>query len=109
MRDCKRKFEREYKIEKSEKINHERAKKLCRYRQTKGHLDKQCFEQMKNLEIFKNGRQKKWCSLHNSTSHANQECFQQKSGSKCTDSSTVGDGRNSEERKTYVVDSKTVN
>ena len=107
VRDCKRKLEREYKMKKSEKVNHEREKKWCKYHKTNCHSDKQCFQQMKKQEVFLNGRQKKWCSLHNSTTRSNQERFQQKSGSKCKDSSTV-DGRNSEEHETYVVDSTTV-
>ena len=62
---------------------------------------------MVRSEKFKNGRQEK-CSLHNSSSYSNQECFQQKSGSKCKDSFTVIDGKNSEEHETCVVDSRTV-
>ena len=108
VRDCKRKLEREYEIEKSEKFNHKREKKWCSYHQTNGHSDnKQCYQQMRKSENFKNGRQKKRCSLHKSTSHPNHDCFQPKSGSKCKNSSTVY-GRNSEGHETYVVDSTTV-
>ena len=35
-----------------------KEKKWCRYHQTNGHSDKQCFQQIKKLENFKNGRQK---------------------------------------------------
>ena len=94
VRDCKN-LEKEYEMEKSGKLNHEREKKWCSYHQTNSHSDKQCYQQMGKSEKFKNGSQKKWCSLRNSTSHSNQECFQQRSRSKCKDSSTV-DGRNSE-------------
>ena len=104
VRNCKIKLEREYEMEKSEKINHEKEKKWCRYHQTNSHSDKQCFQQVEKSKKFKDGRQKKLCSLHNSMSHSNQECFQQKNDSKCKESSTV-DGRNSKEHEAYVVDS----
>ena len=48
-------------------------------------------------------------SLHNSTSDSNEECLQQKNDSKCKDSPTVVDGKNSENHKTRVIDSTTVN
>ena len=86
-------MEREYEMEKSGKLNHEREKKSCSDHQTNRHSDKQCCQQMRKPEIFENGRQKKLCSLHNSTSHSNQEHFQQKNGRKCKNSSTVVDGR----------------
>ena len=85
-----------------------RGEKWCRYHKTNGHSDKQCFQRTEKSETLKIGRQKKWYSLHNSTSYSNQEYFQQKSGSKCKDSSTVVDSKNSEEHETYVVDSTTV-
>ena len=106
VRDCK-KLEKEYEMDKSEKLNHEREKKWCSYHQTNSHSDKQCYQQMGKLKKFKNGSHKKWYSLHNSTSHSNQECFQQRNSSKCKDSSTV-DGRNSEEHETFVVESTAV-
>ena len=59
VRDCKRKLNREYEMEKSGKFNRERNKKWCSYRQTNGHSDMQCFQQMGKSEKFKNRRQKK--------------------------------------------------
>ena len=50
----------------------------------------------------------KWCSLHNRISNLNEGCYQQKSGSKCKDSSTVVDGKNSETHEAYVVESTNV-
>ena len=108
VRDCKRKLEIEYEMEKLGKFNHEREKKWCRYHKTNGHSDKQCFQQMEKSETFKNRRQQKWCSLHNSTGHSNEECFQQKSGSKRMNSSTLVDGKNRRKHEAFVVDSTTV-
>ena len=45
VRDCK-KLEKEYEMEKSEKLNHEREKKWCSYHQTNSHSDKQCYQQV---------------------------------------------------------------
>ena len=106
VRDCQ-KLEREYEMEKSGKLNHEREKKWCIYHQINSHSDKQCYQPMGKSKKIKNESQKKWCSLHNSTtSHSNQKCFQQRSSSKCKDSSTVG--KNSRKHETFVVDSTTV-
>ena len=60
------------------------------------------------VEKIKMEGKKKYCSLYNSTSPSNRECFQQKNGSKCKDSSTVADGKSSEEHETYVIHSTTV-
>ena len=49
VRDCKI-LEKEYDMEKSGKLNHEREKKLCSYHQTSSHLDKQCYHQMGKTE-----------------------------------------------------------
>ena len=106
VRDCE-KLEKDYELEKSEKLNQEIEKKWCNYHQTSSHSDNQCYHQMGKSEKIKNRKQKKLCRLHNSTSHSNQECFQQMSSSERKDSFTV-DGRNSDEHETYVVDSTTV-
>ena len=37
-------------MEKSGKLNHEGKKKWCRYHQTNGYSNKQCFQQIKKLE-----------------------------------------------------------
>ena len=58
VRDWK-KLEREYMMEKSGKLNHEREKKWCSYHQTNSHSNKQCYQQMRKSEKFKNGRHKK--------------------------------------------------
>ena len=53
VRDCKRKLEKGYDMEKSGKFNHERKKRWCRYHQINCHSDKQCFQQMKKSEKIK--------------------------------------------------------
>ena len=72
-----------------------RERKVVHIPLSNGHSYKQCFQQMEKSEKYKNGKQEKWCSLHNSTSHPKKKRYQQKSGSKCKDSFTAVDGRNS--------------
>ena len=74
VRDCK-KMEKEYEMEKSGKLKHEREKKWCSYHQTNSHSDKQCYQQMGKSKKIKNGRKKNGVVCTNSTSHSNQECF----------------------------------
>ena len=53
VKDSRRKLEKEYEMEKSEKFNHEREKMWCRYHQTNGHSDKQFFQQMEKSQNLK--------------------------------------------------------